>query len=730
MIPVHIDFETRSECNLKACGAAFYAQHPSTSILCMAYSINNQPTKIIKREAFSENSFLPPGLPAELLPFIMDPQYRFIAHNAFFEECIWEYILHRRFGWPSLMDPKRWACTMAKAAMCNLMLSLEAVGSILNIKERKKAVRGAELVNILCKPQGVDPLGDPVWNDDAQLFEELYGYCMTDVDAEKEVDSRLPELPPIERQLWELDFIINHRGIKADVPAARQAMDMAASLTDRMNVRMLQLSGGMIERVSQPQRVRQWLKEKHNINTDSLDKAQLAFLLRRTDLPQVVREVLYLRSQGGKSSTSKYTKITQTASKTDGRIRGTLQYHGAGTGRWVGRQVQLQNLPKGTERNPEAAIEVIKSGDAEWFEVCYPRPMETLSSCIRGVTVVAEEGHKLVCADYSGIEVAVLMWEADDKDALELLSEGKSLYPPMAEYIYSMPPGTVKKGDPKFAKEYAVGKEVVLGSGYQMWWPRFMEECLKKGIVLGTDKLTGEMTFDNNDSAPESDDVLPWEEGYAEWVAAGGNVGQKSSQKKRFMTEAEVMYKNAIVAYRNKYTKVVGLWKAMEEAAKNAVRNPGRIYSVSKVRWGMDKKREFLLCQLPSGRCLRYFKPFIKAKTTKWGAVKESLHFWGEDSKTKQWSIQHTYGGKLTENVTQAIARDIMGNGMLNCEAAGYPIVLTVHDELIAEILAKLLGTGLGLSLEHFIKCMCDLPLWAAGMPMRAEGWVGERYKK
>lgn len=184
----------------------------------------------------------------------------------------------------------------------------------------------------------------------------------------------------------------------------------------------------------------------------------------------------------------------------------------------------------------------------------------------------------------------------------------------------------------------------------------------------------------------------------------------------------------AIKAYREKYCTVTKLWKDVEEAAKNAIRNPEKRFECcctgEKVLWGIDAKKEFLVCRLPSGRHLRYYKPFLKTITKKWGGEGEEIHFMGEDSTTHQWSEQKTYGGKLVENITQAVARDIMAKGMLNCERGGFPVILTVHDELVAEVEKR------RANLELFLDLMCDLSPWAAGCPITAEGWVGERYRK
>ena len=719
MNTLHLDFETRSEAVLKGptgVGAAKYAMHPTTRVLCMAISINNGPTSIFKWPTFNPALYpngIPP-FPAELAPFVNNPEYVWVAHNAFFEECVWEYVLHQRYGWPSLMSPKRWACTMAKAAMCGLPLGLDKCGIALQITSRKDAVLGKSILNKMSVPCKWDDTGKVIWNEDPALFDDLYRYCIGDVDAEKEIYLRLPELPPFERRVWEQDFIVNHRGIHTDVKTAKQAMNLAAIITDKLNRRLDILTLGQVSKATQLDEMKLWL-EGQGEKLESLDKAALRTLLARKDLPELIREVIYIRSQVGKSSTSKYKAVVCTTAD-DGRVRGALQYHGAGTGRWVGRRVQFQNLPMGSEKNPDAAIAAIQDEDPDWFEMCYTKPMETLSSTIRGISLTAPEGKKLLCADYAGIEVAVLMWVAGQEDALDLLRSKQTLYIPMANYIYKRT-DISKHGTPV---EYKVGKETILGAGFGMWWPKFLEQCEKKGISLGP-----------NDEATETfDEYVPDIAAIKVAMAQGKPAAAVPLKKKtRRMTLAEVRAKEAVLAYRTKYTKVLELWAEMELAAKNAIRFPQNSYPVAggKVVWGMDMKREFLCCLLPSGRCLRYYHPFIKNIKTPWGKEREEIHFWGEGGESKHWGVQKTYGGSLVENVIQALARDIMAHGMMNCEAAGFPIVLTVHDELIAEVKAP---TMEGATLGAFIARMCDIPNWAAGMPIRAEGWVGLRYKK
>lgn len=695
MKKIYIDFETRSRANIFDCGAYSYAAHPSTEILCMSFLVegdkSNDP-KILKRQYFEKvqrGEIPPPDL----------SNFRLVAHNAQFEFAIWEYILHRRFGWADRTDPKLWGCTMAKAAMCGLPLQLGKCGEALKINHPKD-MEGAKTMHTLCKPNA--KTGE--WCEDPEMFEKLYNYCKIDVKAEKEIDERLPELPPHERRAWEMDLSINYRGIKADVAAARNAAQYAEDITDRLNLKLKTLTGGLIDKASRVQALRRWANTL-GCNESTFDKVVLARLIADPKTPALVKEALAIRQAVGRSSTAKFQAIINAANPEDHRLRGMLQFHGAATGRSSGRMVQLQNLPKPNKgEDIDSAIAALSNGDDMMFEALSAgRPMDKLASCIRGM-LIAGEGKTFLCADFSAIEVAVLMWEVNDEGALKLLRDGKGLYIPMAEYIYVKKPGEItKEGTPK---EYAVGKATVLGAGYQMWWPKFKATCDNQGVHLDTDEI---------DAFETTEEINP-------------DNGEKTTRK---MTRSEVRAKAAIVAYRNKYPKVVQYWSDMGEAAKSAVLNPTAEFTVGSrgIKWAMNAKREFLCCHLPAGRSLYYYHPSVETITDKYGRERQELHYWSYDSEKKQLLKCKTYGGSLVENATQAIARDILVNAMDQSEKAGFSVVLTVHDELVAEHEVSLYSPEKALA--AFIEQMCCyLPTWAADMPVRAEGWHGPRYRK
>lgn len=659
MKKLFIDFETRSLLDIKKCGAWRYAMHPSTEVLCAAAYPSDWTGGVPLVIAGHDISA---GTSVDLADMLRHAEV-VVAHNAHFEYAIWNYILHKRYGWPSLWEPSRWSCTLSRAAMSNLPISLDKACKALNVPHQKQTLKGRSAMQRLCKPKGYNVLGDPIWDNDPATLHDLYEYCRADVAAEMDLDSRLPELPPQERKIWELDLRINHRGFLSDVYTASKAKDMAEEITNALNGKLLALTNGQVDRATRVQSMKYWLESK-GLKVSSLNKEAVTNLLKNPVIPQEVKDVIAIRQQVGKSSTAKYQAILDTAGE-DKRIRGTLQYHAAGTGRWGGRLVQPQNLPKGTIKDCTPYINAIARGDKGGLG---DKPMEALSSCIRGVMCIAPKGRKLVVADYSAIEARVLLWLANDELGLGKYRMGINLYVDMAKFIYN-DSEIAKDTHPK---EYALGKAAVLGCGYGMGKDKFVATCASQGIDINIE-----------------------------------------------------LAEKAISAYRKKYKRVVEMWYAVEAAAKNAVLLPGTVHACcdGKAVFGMDPKREYLVCKLPSGRHLRYFRPSVKAIETAFGE-KQEIHYYASDMAGDLEEFK-TYGGSLVENITQATARDIMASGMLNAEAAGYKIILTVHDELVAET-----EDDKRFNVDGFVKTMCTLPPWAAGCPIAAEGWEGYRYRK
>lgn len=383
--------------------------------------------------------------------------------------------------------------------------------------------------------------------------------------------------------------------------------------------------------------------------------------IKRAEDPTVKR-ILEIRKQGGKSSTAKLESMLKTLCK-DGRIRDILVYHGASTGRWAGKNIQPQNFPRGTGYNSDLVIDFLLMDDLDFFEVIYPNVIEAISAGLRGL-IMAKPDHDFIAADFAQIEARVLMVLAGCERGITEFRNGADIYLRLAEEIYKRSLTKENK------EERQLGKTGVLGCGFQMGPQRFKEHAKNQAGLIIT---------------PE-------------------------------------MAQLVVNTYRKTYPEVVKFWYTQERAAILAVRNPGRLITAGPVAWKVQKG--FLYCKLPSGRCLAYAEPEIQVITTKWGSEKEALTFMAVDTYTKKWTRQPTYGGAIVENIVQATARDIMVYGMLNLEKAGYPLVMTVHDEVVGEV-----PENFG-SVEDFEKIMSTPPDWAKDYPIKAEGWRGKRYKK
>ena len=683
---LHLDFETRSEADLETVGAIAYAMHPSTHVMCMGFAIDDAPVTVFTGKQIRNGVILGPwSMPHSVV----------VAHNAPFEDAIWEYVMHRKYGYAPIRDPRRWDCTMARALMVGLPAKLEDVARVLELPFQKD-LDGRRATILLSRPAGHDALGDPIWNNDPALVAKMLKYNPIDVEVSRAADKVLPQMGPHERAIWEHTLEMNRRGVAVDVDLAAKAARVAQVLTTDLNGALRDLTGGFIDKATQLTRMKAWLVMQglpefgpsrvadngDEVDGESLDKAAMLALLERPNLPPLVRQVVQIRQQVGKSSTAKYVKTVETACPTDNRVRGVLQYHAAHTGRDGGRLIQPQNYPKGW-MGPDAAadqarcVDAIKADDPWMFDVQYGvKAMDALSNTLRG-TIVAGPKKMLVSADYVSIELCVEMWLAGDEATLAMLRRGEKPYVDMARAIY---PGlaVTKETHPK---EYDLGKRVVLGAGYRMGAPRFKVTCKLEANLDITDELA----------------------------------------------------ERAIKAYRAKYPLVVAMWSEVERAAIAAVKNPGQAYAscTGKILWGMSRDRRFLVAKLPSGRYLWYWKPAVRIVKTPWGEDRETLCYWGKHSKTKQWVLIPAHGGVLVENVTQAVARDLMMHGSLAVEKAGFAMVLRVHDELLAEIgTPGWMEVGEEEALKQFLKVMCDTPAWAKGCPVSAEGWIGPRYRK
>lgn len=641
---IYIDFETRSPVDIRGCGAWVYSEHPETDVHCMAYAIDDGPVGLWY-----------PGCPPPMGIFDLILEGEPVeAHNALFERAIWENVMVPKHNWIKVR-PEQWRCSAAKAAARALPRALGQVSSVLGLKAQKDTL-GQRVMMKLCRPR----LDGSYWTPakSPEDFKVLYAYCKQDVEVERELNKQVRDLHPDELKVWQLDQKINTRGIMLDIEAVEAAISMINTYEKKLLKEVNQITKGKLENVSQRNKALQWLSVQ-GLTLDDFKKKTVSEALENGDgLPPEVLRVLEIRQELGRTSTAKLAAM-QKARCTDGRIRDTLMYHGAGTGRWSGKLVQLHNMPRGTVQDIDRCIEFIKDGDPQLVEMFYGEVMSAISSCLRGM-LVAAPGKELVVADYAAIEARVLFWLAGETKGMQMFRDGVDLYIDMAKTIY----GRDNVGKP----ERQLGKQAVLGCGYQMGKDKFLATCDSYGIQI----------------EPE-------------------------------------MAERAVTAYREKYHTVQKLWWDQEAAAVKAAKT-GQPINCGKVTWFMHEKT--LYCKLPSKRCLAYNFPSVKIVETPWGTEKEQLSYFSVNSVSKKWEQEPTYGGKIVENITQAVARDLMASAMLRVEAAGYPVVLTVHDELVAEV-----PVGFG-TVKEFETLMAENPEWAKGCPIKAEGWRGKRYKK
>ncbi len=652
---IHLDFETRSRCNIWECGAWVYSQHPSTEILCLAFAIDEGPVKIWTHDDFLFQKNL--GWPSnDLFKAIKDGSL-LCAHNALFEESIWANIMVKHYGCPRV-PITQWRCTMAKALARSLPRSLKEVGIAINAPVLKSD-EGYRVMMKLCKPTG-----DGSWHENSDDMQKLYDYCIQDIEAERCIDSMLPDLTKDEQNIWFLDQLINTRGIYVDKDSIERAIQISDFYAAHIKELVEDVSAGALDGVSRRMAVLEWCRSQ-GVPIEGYTKSDVKSVLERPSLPEAVRTVLEAKMQLGKTSVTKYSTMLDSVSD-DNRIRDLFIYHGASTGRWAGKLIQIQNLPKGSVKDTDTAIEIMKQSTPAEFEIFYPDVMDALSSCIRGM-IIAAPGHQLMVADYAAIEARVVLWLAGEEYGLEQFRRfdsgiGKEPYIIMAENIYN------RDNIPSKGIERQLGKTAILGCGFGMGADKFFATCTAWGIPIAFD-----------------------------------------------------LAKKSVETYRAIYSRVQSSWTLQERAAIQAVQTSQNI-DCGRVQW--QPSDNALLCRLPSGRSLVYNSPSLDYVITPWGESKLALHFMGVDAITKKWKREHTYGGKLVENITQAVARDIMAQAMFRAEKKGYKVAFSVHDEIVSEV-----PQDFG-SIQEFEQILCTLPVWATGCPITAKGFTTQRYRK
>lgn len=667
---LHIDFETRSVVDLKAFGLDIYSNHPATDVLCMSWAFNNEPVHIWFRGE---------GFPQRVIDHIIQGGM-VCGFNVSFEHAIWNNCLRNKIRLP-VLKIGQCDCVMARAYAMSIAGGLKMVAIALGVTSQKD-MGGQALMMSMCKPKNFDEAGNPIWKEDPVSMQRLGRYCIQDTATERDCEKMLVPLSPAERDVWLLDQRINQRGIGVDREAIEKTLVLAERVQKDLNKRINKATGGEINATSEAAAILRWCND-NGIPMESLKKHDMEEWLELEHLPSNVREVLEIRGDGAKISVKKLN-VMLNMSLRDGRLRGQFQYHGAGPGRWAGRGVQLHNLPRPLKEYKNAElqqkiIDGIKSGflDENDVDNLYGPFMRVISSLVRGY-LISTAGQEFIGADLANIEGRVLAWLAGEQWKLEAFTlfdtgAGEDIYLLTAGRILHRTPGSINDDE-----RQAYGKVPELALGYGGGVGAFQSMAVNYGVELSNE---------------EADQIkLDW---------------------------------------RGVHPAIYSFWGALNRAAMAAVANPGGAFMAGHKARSIKFKvaGSFLWVMLPSGRCLCYPFPQIDTVKAPWGDNIQCVTYMGVDgrakSKTKgKWTRLTTYGGYWAENVTQAVARDILVAGMLRMEAAGYPIVLHVHDENVAEV-----DVGYG-SIKEVEQLMSVVPAWATGLPIAAKGFRGTRYRK
>lgn len=654
-----IDLETYSGVPIGKAGAYKYIRSPDFEILLFAYSLDGGKVDCIDLAQGDP-------VPDEILQMLDDPTVLKHAYNAAFEwGCLSKYLGRQ-------LPPEQWRCTMLHGLYAGYTAGLDATGRALGLPEDKRKLNaGKALIRYFCVPcsptkaNGGRTRNYP-WHD-PQKWELFQEYCRQDVVTEMEIEQRLSGIPVPDfvQKEWETDLIINARGVAVDMDMVEGALELGKTVRERLMAEATELSG--LTNPNSVQQLSAWLEEETGTEVSDLRKSTVAEMLKGDQNSPQVQRMLEIRQELSKTSTKKYDAI-ETAVCDDGRVRGLLQFYGANrTGRWAGRLVQVQNLPRTYTEPLELARDLVKHRKLDALKVIYGSVPDTLSQLIRTV-FVASPGHVLIDADFSAIEARVISWLAKEDWRLEVFRTHGKIYEASASQMFGVPLEKIKKGNPEYSLRQK-GKVAELALGYQ------------------------------------------------------GGTGALIAMGARDMGLSEDELPEIVNRWRDANRNIRDLWYAMDNAAVRAVTRGG-IVNVNGLllahEFDCTQNADYLTIRLPSGRSLYYQNPEIGEN--QWG--RPSISYMGMDQTTKKWKRIETYGGKLVENCVQAIARDCLAQAVEHLEAAGLPVVFHIHDEVVIDC------DPAAATLEDVVRIMTQPIPWAPGLPLGADGWTGEFFKK
>ena len=652
-----IDIETYSDLDIKKVGGYKYAEN--AEVLLFAYAWDDAPVQIVDFTAGEE-------LPADVLAALTDNEVMKCAYNAQFERTVLSHFLHRRS--PDVpfqfFDPAGWSCTMVHALTLGLPGSLDMASKALRLADDKaKMSVGKQLITYFCKPckptkvnggreRNLPEHAPEKW----ALFKE---YCVRDVVAEREIRRRLSNFPVrVEEQLlWELDQCINDRGVSIDAQLVSKAIGFDADFKGRVIAHAKALTS--LPNPASGEQLKRWIEQEEGFFPASITKDNLPELMTQVQKP-AVKEMLRLKQLMSKTSVKKYEAM-QRAHCDDSRVHGLLQFYGANrTGRWAGRLVQVQNLPRNSMTELDDARELLRSGNTYAIEMIYAHPLDVLSQLIR-TAFVPRDGYRFIVADFSAIEARVIAWLAGEKWRMKVFADGGDIYCASASKMFGVP--VEKHGINSHLRQK--GKIAELALGYQ--------GSIGALKAMGADKLG------------LSDEEL----------------------------------QEIVNSWRKASPRIKQLWYDVDTAAIEAVRESRAVTLHHGVAFSYRKGILFL--RLPWGRKLAYARPKIEVEPE---FDREGLTYEGSEQTSGKWTRLRTYGGKLVENIVQAIARDCLAAAMTRLEAEGYQIVMHIHDEVVIECPAD------ACDLDNVCRIMGRPIDWAPGLILTADGYVTDYYKK
>lgn len=668
-----IDIETKSSVDIGKAGLYRYAQSPDFEILLIAYKFDERPVKILdltdeklrgKQGALlngRQKEFN--GECAELCEALRSPRIIKHAYNAAFE---WYCLNQAGFETPL----EQWRCTMAHGLYCGYTAGLDATGRAIGLpQDKQKLTAGKALIRYFCVPcKPTKSNGNRTWNlpkhapEKWSLFKD---YCKQDVVTESEILKRLSlfPMPEEEERLWQMDIRMNAFGVRVDGELIQGALEIDSESAGRLEEEARSLTG--LGNPNSAAQLLPWLRA-NGLELENLQKATVAEALGREGLPEKVRRVLEIRQQLGKTSIKKYVAM-EAAMGMDGRVRGLTQYYGANrTGRWAGRLVQMQNLPKNYLKTLDSARNLVKQGNYAGVRMIYGNVPDTLSQLIR-TAFIPSEGNKFVVADFSAIEARVIAWLAGEQWVNEVFATHGKIYEATASQMFHVPIERIVKGNPEYALRQK-GKVATLALGYQG----------------GTNALI-----------------------------AMGALG---------MGLAEEELPDIVQRWRGANPRIRDLWYAVEQAALEAMQTaqPQAIHGlIFALEGDLVYGQNFLTIQLPAGRKLYYPKPFLKEN--QFGRL--AIHYYTVGQQTRKWEVASTYGGKLTENIVQAIARDCLAETLRRIDARGLQVVFHVHDEVIIDAPPDV-------TVDEICALMAEPIPWAPGLVLKGAGFESEYYMK